>query len=146
MQSTDIPTKMPTPWGASAGGGFIRTVPVPSQIGIQDGAASFTTGYPPLNFLPIGAGGVPPFGQDFNGITNAMTAWLRWAQAGGAPAVCDSAFQSAIGGHPKAVLGNAVAAGARNTPTRSNWNNTVHNTTPIPALTGAVQDYISMTE
>lgn len=111
MKQSDLPLRIQLPFGSSAGAGFIRQVPVASQIGITDGAASFTDGFPPLNFLPVGAGGVPPFGQDFNGLLNQMSAWNRW-QATGGPPVFDQTFATAIGGYPKgAVLSNASTVG-----------------------------------
>jgi hypothetical protein len=112
MQLTDIPVKMITPWATDAGPSYVRVVPVDSQIGIDDGAASFETGFPPLNFTPVGAGGVPPFGQDMNGIFNVTTAWLRWTQAGG-PAYFDALFAADIGGYPiGAFLQSAVTPGS----------------------------------
>lgn len=111
MKLSDLPTRIQLPFGASAGSGYIRTVPVASQIGVQDGAASFTDGFPPLNFLPVGAGGVPPFGQDMNGLLNQATAWTRW-QATGAPPVYDATFSAAVGGYPKgSFLSNATTVG-----------------------------------
>ncbi|NTI80468.1 glycine-rich domain-containing protein [Rhizobium rhizogenes] len=111
MKISDIPSKFPIPFGDAAGGGFIRTIPEASQIGIIDGAASLTDGFPPLNFLPVGSGGVPPFGQDMNGILNQITQWSQWQGAGGL-AVYDSAFSTDIGGYPKgAILASAVAPG-----------------------------------
>lgn len=106
MLAAAIPVKMPVPFASGAGGGFIRQVPIPSQVGIQNGAASFTDGYPPLTFLQTAGGGVPPFGQDTNGLLNAVTAWLRWEQAGGA-IPWDSTFSAAMGGYP---LGAVVAS------------------------------------
>ena len=61
MLASAIPIKFPIPFGNSAGGGYIRPIPQASQIGIANGAASLTDGFPPLNFLPLGSGGVPPF-------------------------------------------------------------------------------------
>lgn len=103
MQASGIPTKLPIPWANSAGSGYIRTVPQASQIGIQNGAASLTDGFPPLNFLPTASGGVPPFGQDFNGILKLVTQWLQWTQAG-APIAWDSSFSSSIGGYPSGAV------------------------------------------
>lgn len=99
MQDSSVPPKIPTPWANSAGSANIRTIPLASQLAIQAGAASFTDGFVPLNFVPVSAGGVPPFGQDFNGILQLMTQWLRWGCAGGAVRY-DAAFVSAIGGYP----------------------------------------------
>lgn len=103
MQLSDIPTKMIIPFAADAGPSFVRVVPVDSQIGINDGAASFETGFPPLNFTPVGAGGIPPFGSDMNGIFKVSTAWLRWSQAGG-PVYFDALFAADIGGYPQGTF------------------------------------------
>lgn len=108
MKIADIPTKFTIPFANAAGGGYIRSVPQASQIGITNGAASLTDGFPPLTFLPVGSGGVPPFGQDFNGLLKQVTQWNRWAGAGGVAAY-DSAFSTAIGGYP---LGSILAGAA----------------------------------
>lgn len=100
MQSSDIPGKLVIPFAASAGGAFIRSIPVDSQIGIDNGAASLHDGFVPLNALPIAGGGVPPDIRDFNGILNEISAWTRW-QGGGGPVFYDAAFSTAVGGYPK---------------------------------------------
>lgn len=97
MQASDTPTRIQVPFADS---GTKNTIPVASQIGITPGAASYTTGFPPLNFTPIAAGGVPPFGADFNGIFYAVTAILRWQSAGGS-FTYDADYADAIGGYPK---------------------------------------------
>ncbi|MGA1801489.1 gp53-like domain-containing protein [Rhizobium sp. HT1-10] len=112
MQISNLPaTKLAIPFASSAGGGYIRTIPQASQIGITNGAASLTDGFPPLNFLPVGSGGVPPFGQDMNGILNEITAWTRWQNAGGLVPY-DSAFSTAISGYPQSALLAGTAAGS----------------------------------
>lgn len=104
MQSSDIPSrKFPVPFANSAGAGYIRNIPVASQIGITNGAASLTDGFPPLNFLPVGSGGVPPFGQDFNGILAQITQWTQWQNAGGL-VTYDATFSSDIGGYPRGAI------------------------------------------
>lgn len=40
MLRSAIPLRFTYAWGAQASGAYIRTVPVNSQIGVQDGAAS----------------------------------------------------------------------------------------------------------
>lgn len=109
MQSTSIPSKFQIPWANSAGGSFIRVIPQASQIGVTNGAASLTDGFPPLNFTAVGSGGIPPFGQDMNGILNQVTKWAQW-QAAGAPIYYDSAFSTSIGGYPKGTLLSATSA------------------------------------
>jgi hypothetical protein len=97
------PTKFPIPWGNSAGVPYIRAIPVPSQIGITNCAASLTDGFPPLTFQPVAGGGCAPFGQDFNGIFNQITLWSRWYNAGGT-VIYDSSFVTSISGYPRGAI------------------------------------------
>ena len=129
MQSSQLPNKFQIPWANAAGGSFIRAVPQASQIGVVDGAASLTDGFPPLNFLPVGTGGVPPFGQDMNGILNQITLWQRWQAAGGNVS-WDSAFSSAVGGYPIGAVLTSATAGVL-------WLNTVENNATNPDSTSA---------
>lgn len=111
MKLSDIPTKFNIPFGQSAGAGFTRVIPEASQIGIQAGAASLTDGFVPDNFIPVGSGGVPPFGEDMNGILRQITQWSRWQNAG-ATVVFDGTFAAAIGGYPKGtILASAAVNG-----------------------------------
>lgn len=129
MQSTNIPTKIPLPFGYAAAGGQINAIPTASQIGVVNGRASLHDGFPPDTFLPLITGGVPPFGADFNGILNEITAITQWQQAGGF-FVYDSTFSTTIGGYPKgAVLQSANGAGL--------WLSTVENNTTNPDTGGA---------
>lgn len=126
MQAANAPSKIELPWADS---GTKNTIPVASQIGVTPGAASFTTGFPPLNFMPIAAGGVPPFGADFNGIFYAITAILRWQSAGGS-FTYDATYADAIGGYPKgAWLERADGGGF--------WLNTVDGNSTDPDAGGA---------
>ena len=109
MKANAIPTKFNIPFGKNAGVGFIRPIPQASQIGVNDGFAPLNDGSPPLNFLPLGAGGVPPFGQDMNGILNQISAWCQWQNAGGAVPY-DATFQAQIGGYPYGAIVESVAA------------------------------------
>lgn len=131
MLASQIPTKMTVPWGQNAGGPYIRVVPVASQIGIQNGAASFEDGFPPLCFTPVAAGGVPPFGQDFNGLNNVVTAWLRWVQAGGGVPFWDAAFSASIGGYFEGALLQSQAGPG------NFWISTADNNTSNPDSGGA---------
>lgn len=100
MLRADIPTKFNIPFAFAAGGGFVWVVPEAAQTG---GKASLTTGFPPTAFLPIGAGGIPPWGQDVNGILKQITQWTRWQNAG-ASVIYDSAFSTEIGGYPQGAV------------------------------------------
>lgn len=110
MQLSDIPAKFTIPFASSAGVGFIRTIPT-TPSGVL-GQASLELGFPPENFSPVSAGGVPPFGQDFNGLNKQSTGWNRWQAAGVAFPPYDAAFQTAVGGYPRsAIVGSLVKDG-----------------------------------
>jgi hypothetical protein len=129
MQSSNVPAKFPIPFANSAGALYTRTIPQASQIGIQDGAASLTDGFPPKCFVPVASGGTPPFGKDFNGLLKQVTQWDQWQQAGG-PIVFDASFQSSIGGYPMGAIVEIVAGGPA-------FMSTVENNTVAPAVGAA---------
>lgn len=58
-------------------------IPVPSQISVTPGAASFNDGFPPLTRTALTAGGIPPAGLDMNGILYMVSAYCAWLQGGG---------------------------------------------------------------
>jgi hypothetical protein len=125
MQVASSPPKLPKVWGQNAGDPFIRPIPVDSQIGINAGFASLNDGFPPLTMTPIPAGGIPPFGQDMNGILKQVTQTQQWQQAGGIWQF-DAAFVTAIGGYPAgAILNSRVVLGRR-------WMSTVDNNMTDP--------------
>lgn len=136
MQLSDIPDFFPKPFGANAGASFIRDIPAASQIGAEDGAASLTDGFPPLTFQPIASGGVPPFGQDMNGILFQTSAWCRWVAAG-AQAQFNSTFATAIGGYPKYSVLASTTPGLF-------WQSTVENNATNPDSGGAA-NWIAVT-
>jgi hypothetical protein len=63
-------------------GGATLPIPVDSQIGILVGAASFEDGFPAATMTDPEAGGIPPFGQDVNGLLLMITAYCALVQAG----------------------------------------------------------------
>ncbi|WP_291351340.1 hypothetical protein [Acidovorax sp. 16-64-162] len=121
MQLSQIPTLVPLPWANS---GTKNTIPTASQIAVTPGAASLTDGFPPLTFTPLNAGGIPPFGADWNGILNLLSANTRWDNAGGFYPY-DATFSTDIGGYPKgAILSRVDATGF--------WLSTADNNTANP--------------
>jgi len=126
MQTSSQPKLLPVPF---ADAGSKQNIPNDSQIGITAGRASYTDGFPPLTRTPLAAGGVPPFGTDFNGVLNDITAALRWSQSGaGYP--FNAAFNTAIAGYPKgAKIPNSTLDGY--------WLNTTDGNTANPEVTGA---------
>jgi hypothetical protein len=96
--ASGIPTKYSLYWAQNAGGAYVRTPPFTSSA--TPGAASFNDGFVPTNMT---LGGIPPFGQDENGVLRLETQWSQWVQMGG-PITYDATFQTAISGYPKGAL------------------------------------------
>lgn len=96
--SVSEPSKILTPWATS---GLKNTIPETANP--VTGNAGFDQGFPAINMTAKEAGGIPPFGQDFNGILFAITEALRYAQAGGIPTF-SAPMSTAIGGYPKGAL------------------------------------------
>ena len=132
MLVANVPIKIPAAWANSAGASYINyPVPTPSQQGITNGAASFTDGFPPNNFIPYASGGAGPYGRDFNGILKQITAGLQWGQAGGFPMPYDATFQTAVGGYFNGSLVASVTTAGKY------WLSTVDNNTTNPDAAGA---------
>jgi len=121
MQNSNRPRRLVKPFGAVAGSGFIRSVPIAAQ---PAGAASYDTGFPPETFQPVASGGVPPSGQDMNGVLFDATGNAAWSAAGGI-AQFDSAYASTIGGYPMYALLASTTSGIL-------WQSTVDNNTANP--------------
>src|ERR1700756_1385637 len=125
MDSSSVPPQLGVVWAAAASGSFKRTVPVPSQIGITAGAASWTDGFPPLTAADrLTAGGGAPGIKDFNGALNEFSTIIQALQAGMLPRY-DSTFSADVGGYPK----NAVLRGTNGI---HQWRSTVENNTTDP--------------
>jgi hypothetical protein len=118
------------PFGKNAGGAYIQLpIPVPSQIGISNGVASFNDGYVPLNMTDPTVGGVPPRGKDMNGILYMITQYCALLQAG---QTCEysSAVSTAISGYASgALLAKVDGSGF--------WFNIVSGNTTDPDAGGA---------
>lgn len=128
MLASDIPERFPIPWANDADPSYIRQVPVAPPVEV--GAACLELGFPPVNFEPVSTGGVPPFGQDINGVLNQISGWSRWVAAG-APTSYNSTFSTAVGGYPEgAYLASSVRLGTW-------WLSLVDDNTTDPDAGGA---------
>lgn len=96
--SISEPAKIVTPW-ASTG----SKNPIPANANNTTGAAGFDKGFPDITMTPEEAGGLPPAGQDFNGIFYQITDIIRYIQAGGQPFFSED-LSVAIGGYPKGCM------------------------------------------
>lgn len=95
------------PFGKNAVAPFITLpVPIPDQLLIEPGAASYDTGFGEINMTDLAAGGIPPMGRDMNGILYTITAYCAMLQAGQRVA-WNSDAAAAFTGY---VIGAAVAS------------------------------------
>ena len=125
MQLANAPSQIVEPFAVN---GSKNVIPVPSQVAITPGAASYDDGFPLLCDTPVNEGGIPPSMQDMNGILNEISAVSQWTNAGGL-FVYNSAFSAAIGGYPNgAMLLQASGAGY--------WRSSVDNNTSDPDTGG----------
>lgn len=128
MDASDIPYKIPAIFASSAPSGEV-TSPIPLTPP-GSGLVSWQRGWEIINATDPGAGGIPPWWQDFMGLFQITSAWLQWAQAG-APVGYDAAFSSDIGGYPKgALIQSATGPGL-------GWLSTVDDNTSDPDTGGA---------
>lgn len=130
MQDSQTPTKFLLPFAANAAGPYTNPIPKDSQIGIVNGAASLHDGFPPNTFISLSSGGAGPFGKDFNGLLNQITAGVQWKQAGG-PTFYDATFSASVGGYPLQAVLAAVGVGGKF------WISTVENNPSNPDTGGA---------
>lgn len=75
--------------------------PIPDTAG--GGSASFQYGFPQLTMTPINQGGIPPSGEDMNGILNHLDKHVVW-QTAGMGYVYDANFAQKIGGYAKGAV------------------------------------------
>lgn len=117
------PTKITVPFATSG----LKNA-IPANTNNVTGNAGYDAGFGAINMTPKTAGGIPPFGQDFNGIFFDVTTALQFLEAGGSFPF-DSAFATAVGGYPiGAVVSRSDNSGL--------WRNTVANNTVDPEGAG----------
>lgn len=118
------PSQIVTPWAESG----LKNA-IPQNADPINGLAGFDQGFPAINMVPKTAGGIPPFGQDFNGIFYDLTVAMQYLQAGGSFPY-DGAWAAAVGGYP-------VGALVSRTDNQGLWRNTVANNVTDPEAGGA---------
>lgn len=96
-----LPPVIPEPFAQNADPANINN-PIPETTGTA-GLASYDVGFPPITFEPVVAGGIPPEGQDFNGIFFAITAHLYYLQSGQRWPF-NATVAAAIGGYPVGAI------------------------------------------
>lgn len=118
------PTQIVTPWATS---GLKNTIPQTANP--VTGNAGYDQGFTATNMTAKEAGGIPPFGQDFNGIFYDITQAIQFIEAGGSFPY-NSTFATAIGGYPLGAL-------VQRSDGSGFWRNFVANNTTNPETGGA---------
>lgn len=117
------PTQITVPFATS---GLKNAIPAASDP--VTGNAGYDQGFTAINMTPRTAGGIPPFGQDFNGIFFDISTALQFLEAGGSFPY-SSAFATAVGGYPLgALVSQSNGSGL--------WRSTVANNTADPEGAG----------
>lgn len=104
MGAPTVPPVIPQPF-ANNNPSLRNTIPNTTSTA---GLASWDQGWPSDTMQPVVAGGVPPFGQDFNGLEFALSSHDYYVQAG-ALFPFQSAVATAIGGYGVGALLGSVS-------------------------------------
>lgn len=109
MNSSDTPARIVKAFGVN---GLKNTIPVESSTTTDNnGVATFDKGFPSITMQPLSAGGIPPAGQDMNGVLYTVTMQQQWFNAGMTYSY-NADFSTAIGGYPKgAIIPSSVYTG-----------------------------------
>lgn len=97
MQSTSIPRKTTVAFAENADSNYSNEL---NDYTTQEGKASYSQGFPPKTMTPTYKGGIPPLGQDMNGILHDLSKHAQFQDLGGTP-LFDQSFCQDIGGYPK---------------------------------------------
>lgn len=75
------PDLIPMPFAENATPGTIEPIQATTPTVPQD--ATWSAGFPQVTMQPLAAGGIPPRGQNFNGVLNALSQHIFHMQGGG---------------------------------------------------------------
>lgn len=96
MKQSDVNHLFAIPWASQADSSTVTPIPATATA---IGRASMALGFPKATMTPLAAGGVPPFGEDMNGILAMLSVAARASEAG-LLRPFSASFASAIGGYP----------------------------------------------
>lgn len=97
------PNLLLVPFGSSAASGTIEPIPTARGAGDPPQKATWNEGFPSVTMTPLAAGGIPPKGQDFNGVLKAISEHTAFLCAGGIYK-WNSAVVSVAGGYAKGAI------------------------------------------
>lgn len=93
------PNKYTTLWAQSG-----TRFDIPSAADPVTGKAGFDVGFSSINMTSEAAGGIPPWGQDFNGILYSITRAIQYVQSGALPTFSSDLSTATLGYKKGAML------------------------------------------
>ena len=94
------PKLIPVPFAKN---GDKNTIPEKFNSTLEANKATWETGFARITMIPAPAGGMPPLGQDFNGILYDISDNLVYASKGGKYKFSEE-YAATIGGYPKGAI------------------------------------------
>lgn len=122
------PELLSIPFARDATSGTKNDIPNDPSPTLPAQTATWTLGFPAVTMQPLAVGGLPPLGQDFNGVLGAISEHTVYQNAGGVY-LFDQALADAIGGYSKGAVLMDDARGALYASLVDS-NTTNFNTTP----------------
>lgn len=95
------PSNISTPFADDATSLYINDIPVAPPSDPQ--AACWEKGFPPITMTPKASSGLPPYGQDMNGVLNRISEHTRFTNAGGQYRF-DAALSTILGGYDQGTV------------------------------------------
>lgn len=77
------PELLSIPFARDASGATKNEIPDAPGGGAPAQQATWSQGFPAVTMQPLAVGGIPPQGQDFNGVLNALSEHTVYQNAGG---------------------------------------------------------------
>lgn len=97
------PELLAIPFARDATSGTKNDIPNDPSPTLPAQTATWTLGFPAVTMQPLAVGGIPPLGQDFNGVLNALSEHTVF-QNGGGLYKFNQDFSTAVGGYPKGAI------------------------------------------
>lgn len=97
------PELLSIPFARDASGSTKNEIPDTPGGGAPSQQATWTQGFPAVTMQPLAVGGIPPQGQDFNGVLAALSEHTVFQNQGGIYKF-DAAFAAKIGGYSKGAV------------------------------------------
>lgn len=98
------PKLITKPFADDALPGYVNEIPKENPVGAPEQNASWSVGFPPITMTDIDDGGLPPNGEDMNGVLRAITEHNLFIGGGGVYEFTDEYVTEVGGYHKGAVL------------------------------------------